>query len=71
MPINFNEVYESLYNIQDKVSRMMLIVQLAKKGECVVDNVGTFTFTVAQKTMLKNQYLSLKAEIKTFWETLP
>jgi hypothetical protein len=71
MAIDFDEVYNSLHNIQTKVDRMLSIVDLAKEAKVVVNDVGTFNFTTAQKTDLKNLYESLKSELVILFGALP
>lgn len=71
MAINFDEVHNSLFNIQIRVSKMLEIVDLARSPQVAVEHVGTFNFTTAQKTALKVEYESLKAEIANLFGELP
>lgn len=71
MAIDFGEVFESLHNIQTEFDKIMRIANLAKQGKVVVDNVGTFNFTTAQKNALKNEYERLKVNINNYFGELP
>lgn len=71
MAINFNEIFETLHEIQTKIDRMVMVVQIAKEEKCSVEVIGDISFTLAQKAMLKNEYLILKSEVETLWQTLP
>lgn len=71
MAINFDEVYNTVHEIQTKVDELLSIVDLAKVGKVVIEQVGEFNFTTAQKTALKDKYSSLKSEISGLFQELP
>lgn len=71
MPIDFNEVFRTAEEITEKTQELLEITRLARTAAVIVDQVGVFQFTTAQKTALKNRYDSLKAEITTLWQNLP
>lgn len=71
MPINFNEVFESLHSIQTKIDEIRQIAQVASDGGVTVSYIGLIEFTTAQKNTLKDEYDDLKAEIATLWQSLP
>lgn len=71
MVIDFDEVFETLHEIQTKIDRMVMVVQIAKEEKCSVEVIGDIDFTLAQKAMLKNEYLILKSEVETLWQSLP
>ena len=71
MAIDFNEVFHTAEEMHGKVSDLLVIVELARIGAVAVEQVGTFKFTVAQKTALKNKYNSLKAELINLYQALP
>lgn len=71
MAIDFNEVFESLHSIQTKIDSIRQIAKIASDGGITVPYIGDMVLTTAQKTILKNEYDSLKAEIATLWQSLP
>lgn len=71
MPINFNEVFESLHSIQTKIDGIRQVVQTASDGGVIVPYIGLIEFTTAQKNILKGEYNDLKDEIATLWQGLP
>lgn len=71
MAIDFDEVFKTAEKIQEKTDELVEITRLARIAAVVVERVGTFHFTVAQKTALKSKYDSLKAEITILWQLLP
>lgn len=71
MPIDFDEVFHTVEEIHEKVGELLIITELARIGAVVVEQVGTFRFTAAQKTALKNRYNSLKAELVGLFGGLP
>ena len=71
MPINFNEVFESLHLIQTKIDSIKSIVQVASDGGVGVPHIGHIEFTTAQKTTLKAEYDDWKAKIVALWQGLP
>ena len=71
MPINFNEVYDTVHEIQTKVDELLQIVRLAKTAKVTVDRVGEFDFTQTQKDALKSNYDSLKTELVDLFQNLP
>ena len=71
MAIDFDEVYETLHSIQTKIDDIMRVVYTANAGKVTVPCIGDIEFTAGQKTILRNEYNSLKAEIATLWQGLP
>ena len=71
MAIDFDKVFKTAEEIHEKTGELLAITDLARIGAVVVEQVGTFQFTTAQKTALKGKYDSLKAEIATLWQDLP
>jgi hypothetical protein len=71
MAIDFGEVFESLHAIQTKIDEIRQIAQVASDGGVTVPYIGLIEFTPAQKTVLKDEYDALKAEIGTLWQGLP
>ncbi len=71
MAINFNEVFESLHSIQTKIDEIRQIAQVASDGGVIVPYIGLIEFSPAEKTILKDTYDDLKAEIAALWQGLP
>jgi len=71
MAIDFDQVFHTVEEIHEKTGDLLAITQLARIGAVVVEQVGTFQFTVVQKMALKDKYNSLKADLVNLFGNLP
>jgi len=71
MAIDFDEIFRTMEEIHEKTGDLLAITERARTAAGIVNHVGVFQFTVAQKTDLKDKYNSLKAELVSLFGNLP
>lgn len=69
--VNFDQLFQTLHDLQTKIDTMVGLARLAQEGKITVPFVGDITFTADQRQALVQQYLALKAELAVLYQQLP
>lgn len=69
--IDFDQLYQSLHDMQTTIGTISQLAIVAKEGKVTVVGVGDIVFTPEQRQSLVQQYLVLKAELAILYQQLP